>query len=123
MIFSVARKMKLTNPKTTRKMAVPGNVANHHASGRYCRLSEMASPHSGSGGVAPMPRKPSAAAERIVNPIPMVARTMIGGAAFGRMCRNITRSAPALSPSSASTKTDTRMRRVSAKTMRVKNGQ
>ena len=83
----------------------------------------MARPQSGIGGVAPMPRNPSTAADRIVNPIPMVARTMIGGAAFGRMCKNITRSAPALSPCSASTKTETRMRRVSAKTMRVKNGQ
>src|SRR5262249_45318585 len=101
-------------PSTVRKMASPGKVENHHASGRYCRLSAMASPQSGSGGVAPMPRKPSTAATKMVNPMPMVARTMIGEMALGRMCKNRMRGAPAPMHCKASMNSAAASRRVSA---------
>ena len=64
-------------PITTRKMARPGAAAYHQASGRNSRISAMVRPHSGVGGGAPSPRKPSAPAVRMVKPMPIVVRTMI----------------------------------------------
>ena len=55
---------------------MPGAVAYHQACGRYSRLSATMRPHSGVGGGAPRPRKPSAAATRMVPPMPIVVRTM-----------------------------------------------
>src|SRR4051794_31115703 len=55
----------------------------------------MVKPQSGCGGVAPTPRNPSTAATRMVNPRPIVARTMIGEIALGRMCANTIRGAGA----------------------------
>src|SRR5215218_263061 len=101
-------------PSTVRKIARPGKVENHQASGRYWRLSEIASPQSGSGGVAPMPRKPSTAATRIVKPMPMVARTMTGEMQFGRMWRKRMRAPLAPMHCSASMKSAALSRRVSA---------
>ncbi len=46
-------------PITTRKIASPGAVAYHQASGRNSRLSAIVRPHSGVGGGGPRPRKPS----------------------------------------------------------------
>ena len=57
---------------TVRKMARPGAAAYHHASGRNSRDSAMVRPHSGVGGGGPG-QKPSAAAVRIVKPMPMDA--------------------------------------------------
>ena len=51
---------------TVRKIASPGAVAYHHASGRNSRDSAIVRPHSGVGGGGPRPRKPRAAAVRIV---------------------------------------------------------
>src|SRR5262249_23096761 len=101
------------NPSTVTKMASPGNVENHQASGRYCRLSAMANPQSGSGGVAPMPRKPNTAATKIVKPMPIVARTMTGEIELGRICRNRMRAAPAPMHWSASMNSETLSRRAS----------
>src|SRR5262249_3145376 len=78
-------------PITTRKMAMPGAVAYHQASGRNSRDSAIMRPHSGAGGGAPRPRKPNAAAVRIVAPMPIEVRTMIADAMFGRMCSTMTR--------------------------------
>ena len=44
------------------------------------------SPHSAWGGWTPRPRKPRAAASRMALEMPRVARTMMEGATFGRMC-------------------------------------
>src|SRR5262249_14904897 len=105
---------KRLKPSTVKKIASPGNVENHQASGKYCRVSAIARPQSGSGGVAPMPRNPRTAATRIVNPMPIVARTMIGEMQFGRMCKNNMRGPLAPTHCRASTNNEAFNRRVSA---------
>ncbi len=64
---------------------------------RWMNSSAPASiePHSGVGGCAPRPRKPSAAASRIALEKPSVACTISGAAQLGRIVLNISRSGPA----------------------------
>src|SRR3546814_17443446 len=50
---------------TVIRMARPGKVTTHHARVMNSRASASMAPHSGVGGCAPWPRKPSAAASRI----------------------------------------------------------
>src|SRR5690349_25065880 len=76
---------------TVRKMATPGAAAYHQAPGRNSRDSAMVRPHSGVGGGGPSPRKPSAAAVRMVNPMPIDDRTMIGEAMLGSTCSTVSR--------------------------------
>ena len=59
------------------------------------RASASMVPHSGVGGCAPMPRKPSAAASRIAVEKASVACTISGARQFGRMVMNIRRRWPA----------------------------
>ena len=80
---------------TVRKMARPGAAAYHHASGRNSRDSAIVRPHSGVGGGGPRPRKPSAAAVKMVKPMPIEARTMMGEATLGKTCSAMSRSGEA----------------------------
>ena len=66
-------------PRTTRRRA--GTRATPRSS----------APTPGVGGGGPSPRKPSAAAVRMVNPMPIDARTMIGEAMFGSTCSTVSR--------------------------------
>ena len=99
---------------TVRKMATPGAAAYHHASGRNSRDSAIVRPHSGVGGGGPSPRKPSAAAVRIVNPMPIDARTMMGEAMFGSTCSTVSRHGEAPRAVVLSTNTSFWSARVSA---------
>ena len=52
-------------------------------------------PHSGEGGCAPRPRKPSAAASRMAVDTPSDACTISGAVQFGKISLNISRKRPA----------------------------
>ena len=80
---------------TVIRIARPGSVTTHHA--LWMNSSALASiePHSGVGGCAPRPRKPSAAASRIADEKPSVAWTISGAAQFGSTVSNISRAVPA----------------------------
>ena len=72
---------------TVIRMARPGS---HHPPGperMNSRASASIVPHSGVGGWAPMPRKPSAAASRMALETQSVACTMSGARQFGRIGR------------------------------------
>ena len=58
------------------------------------RASASMVPHSGVGGCAPMPRKPSAAASRMALEKDSVACTISGARQFGRMVTSISRRRP-----------------------------
>src|SRR5262245_9140014 len=104
-------------------MATPGAAAYHQASGRNSRDSAMVRPHSGVGGGGPSPRKPSAAAVRMVKPMPMDERTMIGEAMFGSTCSTVSRHGDAPRAAVLSTKTSFWIDRVSAYATRANHGQ
>src|SRR5438132_13952781 len=108
---------------TVRKMARPGAVAYHHASGRNSRDSAMVRPHSGVGGGGPSPRKPRAAAVRMVKPIPIDARTMIGDTMLGSTWSAVRRHGDAPRAAVDSMKTSFWSDRVSAYTIRANHGQ
>src|SRR5438552_16204449 len=108
---------------TVRKVASPGAAAYHQAAGRNSRDSAIVRPHSGVGGGGPRPRKPSAAAVRIVKPMPIEARTMIGETMLGSTCNAVTRHGEAPSAAVDSTKTSFWSARVSAYTTRANHGQ
>ena len=95
-------------------MASPGAAAYHQASGRNSRDSAIVRPHSGVGGGGPRPRKPSAAAVRMVKPMPIDARTMMGEATLGSTCSTMSRSGEAPRAAVDSTKTSFWSDRVSA---------
>ena len=60
-------------------------------------------PHSGAGGFAPSPMKPSEATARIARPISMLALTISGETQFGRMWRSRIQPCPAPMVRAAST--------------------
>src|SRR5207253_3202930 len=76
---------------TTSRMAIPGNVTTHQALRMNSRASASIVPHSGVGGCAPMPRKPSAAAFRMASEKDNAACTISGAVTLGSMTRNIRR--------------------------------
>ena len=80
-------------------------------------------PHSGAGGGAPRPRKPSALAVRMVKPMPIEVRTMIGDITFGSTCRSTMRQVGTPSAIAASMKVSFLSERTSAWTRRVNHGQ
>jgi len=81
-------------------------VAYHHASGRNSRDSAIVRPHSGVGGRRPEPEEAERGGRlRIVKPIPIDARTMIGDAMFGSTCSTVSRHGDAPSAAVLSTKT------------------
>src|SRR4029079_44404 len=86
---------KRLKPMTTMKIAMPGAVAYHHASGRNSRDAAIMRPHSGVGGGAPRPRKPNAAAVRMVAPMPIEVRTMMVDAMLGSTCKVMMRNGEA----------------------------
>src|SRR5262249_49167254 len=63
-------------PRLTTKMAMPGMVETHHWSRMYSRPEEIIAPHSGIGGCAPRPRKPSPAAVMMMPAMSRVSRTI-----------------------------------------------
>src|SRR5690606_31109941 len=86
------------NPSPTRLMAStvtriarPGKVTTHQARRMNWRDSASMVPHSGVGGWAPRPRKPSAAASRMALEKLSVACTIKGARQLGRMVLNISR--------------------------------
>ncbi len=64
-------------------IARPGKIIRWGAVKILERSAASIAPHSGVGGVAPRPRKPSAAASRMTVAIPRVPRTTRGVRAFG----------------------------------------
>src|SRR5258708_27560898 len=70
-------------PKLTMKIASPGMVATHHWSSSTCRPEETIAPHSGAGGCAPNPRKPSPAAVRVMPARSSVSRRVTLGRQSG----------------------------------------
>ena len=70
---------------TVIRMARPGNVTTHQARRMNSRAVASMVPHSGVGGWAPMPRKPSAAASRMALEKDSVACTISGARQFGRI--------------------------------------
>ena len=77
------------------KIATPGMVATHQWSRMNLRPAEIIAPHSGSGGWAPMPRKPSPAAVRITPAMSSVIRMMIEERQSGQIWPMMIRIAPA----------------------------
>jgi hypothetical protein len=77
---------------TAIRMARPGKVTTHQARSTNSRASASMVPHSGDGGCAPRPRKPSAAASRMAVDTPRVACTISGAAQLGSTSLNISRS-------------------------------
>ena len=75
------RKLK---PRTTVRIARPGNVATHHCAVRR-RPSAIMEPHSAVGGTTPSPRKLRPAKVRMAAPTSSVISTISGPAALGRM--------------------------------------
>src|SRR5690606_4334081 len=80
---------------TVSRMARPGSVTTHQARRMNSRASASMVPHSGVGGCAPMPRKPSAAASRIALEKESVACTISGAMQLGSIGLNISLSGPA----------------------------
>src|SRR5262249_455645 len=70
-------------PRLTMKMASPGMVATHHWSSSTWRPEETIAPHSGAGGCAPRPRKPSPAAVRMMPAMSRVSRMITLGRQSG----------------------------------------
>ena len=66
-------------------------MTTHHALWMISSALASIEPHSGVGGCAPRPRKPSAAASRIAVEKPSVACTISGAAQFGSTVSNISR--------------------------------
>src|SRR5690606_12551777 len=62
-------------PRLTTRMAKPGIAATHHWSRMKRRPDAIMAPHSGSGGCAPSPRKPSPAAGRVMPAMSSGTRT------------------------------------------------
>ncbi len=82
-------------PSETMKIARPGIVATHHWSKRNLRPEEIISPHSGSGGCAPSPRKPRPAAVRMMPAMSRVTRMITDGTHIGATCARRIRPPPA----------------------------
>ena len=72
------------NPRTTIKIAKPGNSENHQVSGKKEAPFATIVPRSGVGGCAPNPKKLNEAIEIIAPPKSSVAITIIIGKIFGR---------------------------------------
>ncbi len=70
--------------RTVIKIARPGNVTTHQARSINSRDSANIVPHSGVGGCAPIPKKPSAAASRIAFENDRVAYTVTGPRQLGK---------------------------------------
>ena len=85
-------------------MAAPGKKNTHQAP-LVKNLYESASmaPHSGAGGWAPSPRKPSAAPSRMAKAMESVVCTIRGGRLLGTMWLSSTRAPLQPSPWAAST--------------------
>src|SRR5690606_8787415 len=64
--------------RTVTRIARPGKVTTHQARMMNSRASASIVPHSGVGGCAPSPRKPSAAASRMAVENDSVACTVSG---------------------------------------------
>ena len=65
-------------------IAAPGKQKTHQAPlVKYLYESASIAPHSGVGGCAPSPRKPSAAASRMAKAIASVVGTINGGRLLG----------------------------------------
>jgi hypothetical protein len=80
---------------TVIRIARPGKVTTHQARRMNSRASASMAPHSGVGGWAPTPRKPSAAASSTAEEKPSVAWTISGGMQFGSTVISISRKMPA----------------------------
>src|SRR5690554_641245 len=106
-------------PRLTMMMAKPGMVATHHWSRMKVRPREIIAPHSGNGGCAPSPRKPSPAAVRITPAISSVTRMIIEEVHSGSTCPTITRSGEAPCNCTAAMNSELRMVSVSARAMRA----
>jgi hypothetical protein len=79
---------------TVMRMARPGSVTSHGSERMNSRASASIAPHSESGGCAPRPRKPSAAASRMASDMPSAAWMMSGARQLGSTVRSISRSGP-----------------------------
>src|SRR5262249_57976436 len=86
-------------------------------------VSEVMLPLAGSGGGAPRPRNPSALAVRMVKPMPMEVRTMIGDMTLGSTCNSTMRHVGTPSAMAASMKVSFFRERTSAWTRRADHGQ
>lgn len=69
----------------------------------YCDAAEMSMPQLTVGGFRPTPRYESVASREMYVPSAMVATTMTGAIALGRMCRSIIRELEAPSARAACT--------------------
>jgi hypothetical protein len=77
-------------------------------------------PHSGVGGLIPIPRKPSAEASRIDQPRTSEPRTMAGATEFGKTCRYATRQGGFPTTRAASAYSASRSFRTSPRVSRTK---
>ena len=67
-------------------IAIPGKVASHHALLKKSRDSARSNPHSGVGGLAPIPKKLSEAPAKIAVATSNVANTRIDAKILGMIC-------------------------------------
>ena len=79
---------RILNANTVYTNAIPGKIASHGAVVIYVNPLESASPQSGLGGWAPMPRKLSAVVLIMVCGMERLASTTIDGTMFGRIYRS-----------------------------------
>src|SRR5262245_45374816 len=106
-------------PRLTMKMASPGMVATHHWSSSTCRPEETIAPHSGAGGCAPRPRKPSPAAVRMMPAMSRVSRMITLGRQSGTIWVAMMRSGEAPCSSTAWMYSARRLVNVSARARRA----
>src|SRR6185503_3428637 len=90
-------------PSTRAASAVPGMAISQNEKNMKFLASAIISPHDGSGGCTPRPRKESAASSRIAEPDSTVATTIRCGKTLGRISPASTRSRPAPAASAAAT--------------------
>ena len=100
-------------------IAKPGIVATHHWSRMNVRPREIIAPHSGSGGCAPRPRKPSPAAVKMIPAISNVTRTIIEEVHSGSTWRVMIRPCDAPSRRMAEMNSELRKVSVSARAIRA----
>ena len=77
------------NPRTTIKIAKPGNSENHHVSGKKEAPFATIVPRSGVGGCAPNPKKLKDEPTKITNPRSKVIFVKREGKQLGSISRNM----------------------------------
>src|SRR5690606_3460214 len=106
-------------PRLTMRMATPGTPATHHWSRMKRRPEAIIAPHSGSGGCAPSPMKPSPAAVRMMPAMSRVIRTINEDRHSGMIWRSTMRNGDAPISSTALMKSELRTVSVSARAIRA----